>query len=203
MDRSGLQRILPIIFVVIIVVVAVAALVSLGRMLFGGGDASPSPTPTVNTGKEALRSTLADRSVRMTVRGPIVAPENFHSYVISISPDNRIMTTYVGYTGNQVDNSQLGNTMRSYEEFVFALDRANLMEATPLEGDANDIRGICATGRVYEFEVLQGTNIVRKLWTSTCRGSLGSLKANREQVTRLFELQIPDYSRLASKINLS
>ncbi len=203
MNRSGLQRLVPIILVLIVIALAIAALVSLGRTFFGGDDSSsPSPTP-VNTGKQALTSTQADRSVRMTVRGPIVADENFHSYTITASPDARNMTTYTGYTDKEVDNEQLQNTHKAYEQFVYALSRANLMEGTPLSGADNDTRGICATGYLYEFEVLQGDNSVQKLWTSTCTGSPGSLKANLQQVTSLFRSQIPDYSKLLSKINFS
>lgn len=205
MDRSGLQRIIPIIIVIIIIVLAATALFSLGRTLFGGGD-TPSPqssnTPAASNGKESLKNTNADRSVRMLVRGPIVAGENFHSYMISVTPNSRTMTTYVGYLGQQVDNAQLGNDVKAYEQFVYALSRAKLMDGTPLTGDANNTAGICATGTLYMFDVMQGTNVVQSLWTSTCKGSPGSLKANLQQVSSLFQRQIPNYSTLASKISL-
>lgn len=202
MDRSGIRRIVPILLVLIIVGLVIAALVSIGRTFFGGGGASPSPTPQVNVGKQALTSTLADRSVRMSVRGPLVADENFHSYTVTVAPDSRNLTTYQGYSGQAIDTSQLANTPVSYEQFVHALDRARLMDGTPLTGDANDTRGICATGMLYQFEVLQGSNVVQSLWTSTCAGSPGSLKANLPQVQRLFTAQIPDAVKLTSKINL-
>lgn len=203
MDRSGFQRVVPIILVVIVVGLVIAALVSIGRTFFADmGGSSPSPTPQVNVGKQALTQATADRSVRMTVRGPLVADEKFHSYVIMISPDARTMTTYQGYSGQQVDTSQLQNTMVAYDQFVHALDRAKLMDGTPLTGDSNDTRGICATGMLYTFEVLQGENVVQALWASTCAGSLGSLTANQPQITRLFTAQIPDAAKLTSKINL-
>lgn len=204
MDRSGLQRVIPIIIVIVVIALAGWALISLGRALFSGGSdgSSPSPTPT-NNGKTALTQTTADRSVRMTVRGPIVANENFHSYTISVSPDTRNMTTYVGYTGDVVDTSQLGNNAQAYTQLVNALDRANMMEGTPLSGDANKTEGICATGYVYMFEVLQGENVIQSLWTSSCKGSVGSLKANLQQLRNLFQRQIPDFTKLSSKIKLS
>ena len=204
MDRSGLQRLIPIALVLIVVVIAIAALVSLGRALFsGGGEDSGTTPPPVNTGKQALTSATADRSVRMTARGPLVADENFYSYTITVAPDKRNMTTYKGYAGEQIETSQLSNTMQAYEQFVHALDRANLMEGEPLSGDANDTRGVCATGTVYAFEVLQGTNTVRSFWTSTCKGSQGSLEANLQQVAGLFRRQIPDYSKLVRSIDIS
>lgn len=205
MNRSGLSRIIPIILVIAVIGLAIWALVSVGRMIFGGGNSTNSPETTqqVNVGKQALTSTTADRSVRMTVRGPIVADENFRSYSVTISPDARNMTTYSGYIGQQVDTQQLTNNIPAYEQFVYALDRANFMEGTPLTGTANDLRGICATGSIYEFEVLQGANSIQKLWTSTCDGSQGSLKASRPQIINLFRLQIPQFDQLISKIALS
>ncbi|MDB5184066.1 MAG: exported protein of unknown function [Candidatus Saccharibacteria bacterium] len=198
---------MPIILGLIIAGLIIAALISLGRTIFGGGGGgsspSPSASPQVNAGKQALTSTLTDRSVQMTVRGPIVADESFHSYTITITPTTRNITTYVGYIGQSVDNNQLTNNTQAYEQLVYSLDRAKLMDGTPLSDGANDERGVCATGTVYEFEVLQGTNAIQKLWTSTCVGSLGSLKANLGQVTNLFEQQIPTFRALLQKINLN
>ena len=201
MDRSGLRRLISIVLVIAVIIIAIMALVSLGRALFSGGGGTTAAETQVNTGKQALTSTLADRSVRMTVRGPIVANENFYSYTVTASPSERNMTTYVGYVGQQIDTIQLENNTPAYEQFVYALDKANLMEGD--QASNNDIRGICATGNIYEFEVLQGENSIKKLWTSTCSGSLGTLKANLGQISRLFQLQIPGYSTLVSKIRLS
>lgn len=113
------------------------------------------------------------------------------------------MTTYVGYLGQQVDNSPLENNTQAYEQFVNALDRANMMEGTPLSGDANKTAGVCATGYLYMFEVLQATNVIQSLWTTTCKGSPGSLKANRQQLSNLFKAQIPDFTKLVSKVKLN
>lgn len=203
MDRSGLQRVIPIIIVVLVIAGIAWAMISLGQAFFGGGGSSSQSPAPVNSGKQALTTTTADRSVRVSVRGPIVAQENFHSYTISISPDSRTMTTYKGYLGEQLDTSQLDNNAQAYEQFVKALDRANMMEGTQLEGEANDTAGVCATGNLYMFEVLQATNVVRSLWTTTCKGSAGSLKANRQQLQNLFKAQIPDFTKLATKVRLS
>ncbi len=112
------------------------------------------------------------------------------------------MTTYVGYVGQQIKTEQLGNDAQAYTQFVSALSLANLMEGTPFTGDADNTSGICATGNVYQFEVLQGDNTVQKLWTSTCKGSPGSLKASLAQVFGLFRAQIPSFAKLTSQLNV-
>ena len=77
-----------------------------------------------------------------------------------------------------------------------------MVKGIELEGDRNDIRGVCATGRVSEFSVLDESVFVKKLWTSTCKGSVGSLKASSTQLTQLFVSQIPDADKLIKKIKL-
>ncbi len=109
MERSGLSRVIPIIIVIIVIALAIWAMVSLGRAMFGGDSSTTSTTEPVNNGKAALTQTTADRSVRMTVRGPIVASENFNSYTITVTPSSRTMTTYVGYVGQQINTEQLSN----------------------------------------------------------------------------------------------
>lgn len=203
MERSALQRLIPIVLVLVVVGLVIFALISIGRTFFGGGHSSPSPsaTPKVNVGKQALTGTDSSDSVRMSVRGPLVADENYHTYTVTISPSLRDMTTYQGYANKTVEDDQLANSEAAYEQFVYALNRAKLMDGTPFSGDADDTRGICATGTLYQFDVLQGGTSIQDLWTTSCSGSPGSLKANLTQVSDLFEVQIPDFATRLQKIN--
>jgi hypothetical protein len=68
--------------------------------------------------------------------------------------------------------------------------------------DKDSTLGICATGRVYEYEIIDGDTTVKRLWTSTCKGSPGSLKASADQLTNLFVAQIPDANNALGKIRL-
>jgi len=201
MERSGLRRIIPIALILIVIVVAVVALVSVGKSLFFSGSSSPSASTKPNVGKQALTQTTNDYSVRMTVRGPIVADEDYRTYTVTVSPTARTMTTYKGYSQQQIDTSDLQNTTAAYEQFVYALNRAKFMDGTPLTGDSNDTRGVCATGTLYTFDVLQSDSSEQSLWTSGCAGSPGSLKANLGQITDLFSDQIPTFSTLVQKMN--
>lgn len=193
------SRILPVALVIIIIIIAIAALVSLARIVFFS---SPSTPEAVDTSRAALLDTSASRSVSMTVRGPIVADEEFQSYQIDISNNVREIKTYKGYLDTVVDSVTLSNNVAAYEQFVYALDKANLAKGVELSGDRNDIRGICATGRVYEFTILNNNQSVKRLWTSTCKGSAGSLNANVSQLTSLFVNQIPDAKKLIDRVNL-
>lgn len=199
MARYGSSRVLPVIIIIIIVIVAVAGLVSLTRAIFFSGEAAPA---VVDSSRDALLSTTADRSVRMTVRGPIVADESFRSYQITITPSSRSVVTYKGYLDSVIDQEKLSNNVAAYDQFVHALDKANLAKGVELEDERNDLRGICATGQVTEFEILNKNESVKMLWTSTCSGSKGSLNASVKQLSNLFEAQIPNVDALTRSIKL-
>lgn len=197
MDNGG-RRIFPIILVLVIIAVAIAALVSVGQTLFFG---SGQPEE-VNQGKRSLLNTSDDRGVRMTVRGPIKADEKYHSYTITAKSTSRTLTTYNGYLNRQIETVELTNNLPAYEQFVYALDRAGMMNAQELSGNANDIRGLCATGRVIKFETLRGNSTVKTLWTSTCRDNKGSLRVSHVRLMNLFKNQIPDSGKILSKISV-
>lgn len=201
MSRYSRNRFIPVLLIVIVMIIAVVALVSLARAIFFSGDRDNQAAQQVNVSQQALLNTNADRSVQMTVRGPIVAEENFNSFRITVTPNSRTLTTYRGYLGKQLDTVQLGNNVNAYTEFVNALDKANLAVGVPFEGEKDKTSGICASGRIYEYEIIEGEKTVTRLWTSTCKGSPGSLKASTDQLTDLFVAQIPDATTPLNKIN--
>ena len=100
--RNSFSRFVPILLVIVITIVAVAAVIAIGRALFGKND-SGQTDQNVNTGQVALLSTEEGRAVRLIVRGPIVANENFRSYSVIVSPSSRNMTTYEGYLDKEIN----------------------------------------------------------------------------------------------------
>lgn len=199
--KDKLLRIAPILLIIVIAILAIAALVSLGQAMFGGGQ-STQTSDLVDLSVESLLKTDTSRSVRMTVRGPIVADENFRSYIVEISPNERKLVTYKGYLEGVIDEVKLENNTKSYDEFVHALDKANIMSGKQLENEANDVRGICAGGHTYDFAILKDGEVEKNLWTSTCDGSPGSLQANVRQLQNLFILQIPNSSEVVRDLGV-
>lgn len=197
MQRNSGTRFFPIVIIIIIAALVIAAVVSIGRAVFNGGGSDTENTSQVDRGRESLLDTSVGHSVQMTVRGPIVAEENFSSYRVTVSNSERTMSVYSGYLESQTNGKTLENNTQAYEQFVYALDKANIMKGQMPDDDTlNDIRGICARGYVYEFAVLSGGNEVKKLWTSTCDGSKGTLDASKDQLSQLFLAQVPDASKL-------
>jgi hypothetical protein len=183
-------------------IIAVVALVSLARAIFFSGNRDTGKAAQqIEVGRTALLNVKEGNSVRMTVRGPIVAEEEFNSLRITVSSSARSLVTYRGYLDKEIDRIELGNNVNAYTEFVNALDKANLALGVPFEGEKDNTHGICATGRIYEYEIFEGGKVVQRLWASTCKGSPGSLKASIDQLTNLFIAQIPDARTHLNKIN--
>ena len=200
--RNSVSRFVPIVLVIIITIVAVAAVITIGRALMGGGNESNNRKQTTSETESDLLSTSLGRGVRLTVRGPIVANEKFRTYQVTVKPDSRSLITYEGYLEKQLGAKNLDNNIKAYEEFVYALDKRKMMDSRKLKDEQNDLRGICAKGKVYVFETLKNGQTVSSVWTSDCGGSKGSAVANVNEVTDLFLKQIPGGRKTVGEIGL-
>lgn len=193
MYRGNRPRIIPILIVVVIAALVIAALVSIGRVLFVGSNSTESGVSESQQIADDTLNTAIGRAVRFTERGPIVADENFKSYQITITATSRTYTTYSGYLDRVVATKTYDNNTPAYEQFVHALDKADISKMQNTSGN-DDLRGVCATnGRLYVFETLNNDVATHTLWTSTCSGSRGNMGANVAQVKALFVNQIPDF----------
>lgn len=202
MYRSNSARVVPLVILTVVSIALIFGLVSVGRYIFGGSG-TDTTTDEINTARDDLLTVDVDRAMVMTIRGPIVGDEKFYSEEVKITPTFRSYTLYNGYRDSINDEQSLSNNTPAYEQFVYALDKANL--TAPGEyttSEASDLRGICATGRVYEFAVYDGDARLQWYWTSTCKGSPGTLGASVDQVKNLFVAQLPGIEmQFAGSIN--
>ncbi len=200
MAKYKTTRVFPIILLLIVTAVVIAALFSLARLIFLPDTTKKegASTSQVDT-TSALLKTDAGRSVKMTARGPIVSNENFRTYEVIVSPNSRNISVYSGYLDNKIDGTSYVNNVAAYTEFVYALDKSNLIKGT--QGNT-DIRGVCAPGYVYVFDIIKDGKSIDNRWTSTCGASKGTLTAYLPQVKALFDAQIPDLKSIIDKNNL-
>ena len=202
-SKNSLSRFIPILLVIVIMIVAIAAVIAIGRALLGGGSSNDSTnTAVTDEGRTALLTVDTSRSVRLTVRGPIVSNESFRSYRVTISPEERDITTYEGYLEKVIETKKFDNNNRAYEELVHALDKRRMMDGRVLTEEQNDLRGICASGQIHQFDTLVNGETVRSLWTSDCDGSKGSATANVSEVINMFLNQIPEGRKIVSGVGL-
>ena len=202
MARYRTSRILPTILTIVIIIIVIAGFVALARLIFSGATSSNSSKQEVNVAQQQLLTTTDGHAVRMTVRGPIVADEDFRSYRVTISPTSRQFEAFKGYLRTATGQQTLSNNTAAYDELVHALDKANLVSGKPFEGEKNNTLGVCASGKVYEFTLLNAGETDSMFWTSTCGGSPGSLKGSVSQLSQLFLNQIPSGSTIEASLKL-
>lgn len=204
MYRGSGPKIFPLIIVVLVIALVIAALVSLGRMIFMGNgpsnkEAEDSKQSSEGSVQSSTLDTASNRAVRLTVRGPIIADEKYRTYQITVSPTERRWTVYSGYLGQVIEEKVYTNPAKAYEEFVYALDKANISKVNKSKDE--EFRGVCATrGIAFMYETLKDNKTDQSIWTSTCGGSKGTMGASIEQIHALFANQIPDFKRQFSDI---
>ncbi len=203
MNKNKVSKIFPVILIILIVVFAIFVLVAVGKKIFKADDKSSSGQSISQVSpRDELLTATTDRAVRVTVRGQIVADENFRSYQVTIAPGERRMAVFKSYLSEQVDAISLDNNVPAYTEFVYALDRAGLALGKPFPVEQDNVRGVCASGTLVEFDILKNGESIYHVWTSTCGGSKGSLgRASESTLRDLFLKQIPDNSKLLSTYN--
>ncbi len=192
---SKFVKFLPVIIIIMIILIVIFAIISIAKALLGGKNSSGQKT-TYEIAQTELLTVDTTRAVSMLVRGEIVGEEDFKSHRITVSPTERRIDIYKGYEGQIIATKSFPNTPKAYEEFVYALDKANLVKGAPLDEKQDNTMGICASGAVYEFDLLQNNQSIDHLWTSTCKDSRGSLVANVDQLRTLFRNQIPDARKI-------
>ena len=200
MYRGSGPRVLPLIIAIIVIALVIAALVTVGRMLFsGGGDTDPKKDAPGTSLQDTTLERTADRSVRWTVRGPIVADEKYRSYQITVSPNSRMYVTYSGYLEQVISTKSYDNNAKAYEEFVYALDKAAIGKTR--NDPTAEFRGVCATqGVAYMYETLKNNDADNSVWSSTCKDSPGTMGADPLKIQALFVNQIPDFNPLFNQI---
>lgn len=203
--KEKIIRLAPILLIIAIAILSIILIVNLGKMMLGSSNGQNQEASKVeqDTSTKELLTVDSSRSVKMVVRGPIVANEDARSYSIEVTPTVRSLKVLKGYNGDIINQKDHPNSNVAYDEFVHALNKANMMKGEPLTGDADDLRGVCASGHIYDFSILKDNENVKHLWTSTCSGSKGSLLANTKQLQDLFASQIPEFKKVVNDLGVS
>lgn len=199
MYKGSRPKLFPIVVIIIVIAIVVFGVVSLIRMFVGGGSSQQAATPEASTSSKLL-DTSSSQSVVMYVRGPIVADEKFRSFAVTISPTGRSITAWQGYArSNVVATESYSNDTAAYKEFVNALNYAGYAKTRDVKN--NDTEGLCANGKVYNFQIMNGGNVSDNRWTTNCDVK-GTFAGNGPAVRNLFLEQIPAAQQVTSKIDL-
>lgn len=143
--------------------------------------------------------TATDTVMQMTVDGKVVADQEHQMVRITVGRAENKIELINGYQNQVVDTKTFPNNEEAYGTFLRALDLLGYTKGdiNPKKGDE---RGVCATGQRFIFEIKTGSANVQRFWKTTC-GS-GTFKGNSSEVRNLFRAQIPEYSKITSKLDL-
>lgn len=186
-----------------VAIIAAIIIVVVGAIIFAITNSFSNRNRGVREEPLSVTDVFAARSVRMTVMGPVEANETHESYRIEVGVDFRTIEAISGYNMEIVANDRLTNNRPAYTDFVHALSRAGFdNERRKVSETAADLRGACATGKRYVFELLDDGRTIRTLWTSSCSKTKGTLDARYTALKNLFDEQIPERRETLEPIDL-
>jgi len=173
--------------------IMIGGVIWVGRSFFGQHVGNE---PEISSGQKLLNEPTDKTVARLSVRGPITAEEEHYSIVISVGPTSRSLVIFRGYNGETMENVTLGNSEKSFKDFVAALNRASFMkESNNTDGN----QGICAVGQLLQFEMLNNDKSAEKLWSTSCPNLTGNFGGLQSNVIDLFLGQIPTSRSLINK----
>lgn len=142
------------------------------------------------------------KSVRYTISGAILGEEQHREIRITIDPNTRRADIIQGYNGQVIKTSQVSNNKAAYDAFIAALNGAGFTSQINPQGRGTESQ-TCTLGQRYSYEVAPGTSDAFRTWSNSCARKEGTFQGNRDQVQRLFQGQIPDYSAFAGNVSLN
>lgn len=186
----------------IIFLTIAVGLVLLLVLIFGiGGDNSQKKTdkPAANTPAVLTDYITPDSKMVLTIDGTINGDDIHRSIRITVDHNDRELEVIQGYQNNVIQRNTFINNMNAYDSFVHALQRTGFGKVR--KTNDTDIRGVCATGQRYTFEVYDDGKNVSRTWSATC--TKGTSMAMAPQVLALFKAQITGYGELTKTVNLA
>ncbi|MDR0955928.1 MAG: hypothetical protein LBM73_02255 [Candidatus Nomurabacteria bacterium] len=201
MRRGGPTKLGLGLIVVIVLALVITGVVWAGKKL-SGSSSQKTAAAAQSAGVKALTNVDKNSGLQMLVRGRITAAENQRSYSILITPSSRTLTIFRGYDGDTLKSETLTNTTAAYTQLSFALNRVGMMNERQMPDAKKDLRGICAGGKLYQFQTLNSDKTVESLFITSCDAKYGTFAGNLTGVRNLFLRQIPDAEDLLDGLNL-
>lgn len=179
--------------------VTIGLIILLIVLITHGGGSNKSKVPASSASLVSYATTSA--TVRMTIDGPVNAPQNHSQVQVSIGKDSTTFEQLQGYNGNVTNSQSFGNTEASYNVFLHALQLAGFTNGNTTAA-LKDESGYCATGDRYIFELIQNGKDLERFWVTNCMNTPKTFTGNLMLNRNLFEAQVPNYSRLSNTADL-
>lgn len=191
-ERGGLGRyFIGLALVIVLLIVVIILIVNHG----GSKNSVPGS-------QRPLTSYVNDpgAEVRLTINGPINAPQNHRQVQVTVSNSQTIFDLQQGYDGHILTSKSYDMTTNAFDNFLHALDHAGFTQGNNDPSLKNET-GYCASGARYIFELRENGNDVERFWATNCGGTK-TYKGNVDTTINLFQAQVPDYDTLTQDVDL-
>ncbi|HSX36880.1 MAG TPA: hypothetical protein VLG13_02050 [Patescibacteria group bacterium] len=176
--------------------ISIGLIILLIVLLFHHG---PSKVPV--TKQPLISYANTDTEVRLTIDGPVNAPQNHNSIRITIGQNDTTYQQIQGYDGNSVNTQTFAMTESAYDVFLHALQHAGYTLGND-DKNLKDERGYCPLGNRYIFEIIQNGSDLERYWTTNCSSTPSTFKGRASIILSLFKAQVPGYDELVSDVQL-
>jgi hypothetical protein len=184
----------------IVGIILIVVLVIFSVIFFSGGSKNGSKQ------KAQVPKILPDYAntsaeVQLTSDGIINADQIHRSIIINVSNTSSTLEVVQGYQNNVIQTNTFPNNQDSFSKFLYALYHSSFtkLRKTKLTNSA----GVCPLGNRYTYEIknVPGNKDI-STWSTSCGGN-GTFGGIAPQVRQLFQLQIPNYTRLTEGVRLA
>lgn len=175
---------------VIIVVIITFVMIWRGIM---GREPEAQPAPLTDY---ALTTT----AMRLTIDGEVNTDEEHRAIRITVSRSESRVEILKGYGKEVVQGKSYESTDKAYETFLRALDLMNYTKGNN-NLELEDDRGYCPEGERYIYEIIDGTDVQQRYWSTSCNREK-TFDGESNDVIKLFKKQIPDYRSFTKDVDL-
>lgn len=178
------------------------AILALGILGYGGYQTfkilvKPAPKPKTITLVDYL--TKPGTQVRLTLIGPVTAPEKHVEQTYTISSTSRDLSITKGYNTAPEATSSYNNNQAAFEDVMRALQNAGFTAGAGTASTTTEV-GSCPTGTRAVYELISSGQDVFRTWSSTCGN--GTFQGTPSTVRQLFQVQYPDLNKLPATLRL-
>lgn len=182
----------------------IVALIVIAFSVFAFSRVRNNPSPSSQKPQQQSTKKLSDYSttnaaVSFIVEGKTNGGEQHREVRVNVDKFNRSLLIFEGYQGKIIRQENFPNSEQGYKEFLAALEKAGF--SVRREG-AKTISpdGQCSLGKRYYYQATEVAGFPADLWSSSCGRAVGTFGGNFSVVQQLFQLQIPDYSKLTQDV---
>lgn len=165
-------------------------------LLFGGGSKPNKPTKPVTILPDYANT---NAQVSVDIDGPIVAPSNHNSAIITVDQNDINFSLIQGYDGNVIASKDYNNSENSFRNFLYAIYYAGF--SVSVKSNYSSSIGICPMGDRYDFYLTENGNTLQHTWITNCGNDTKTFGGNFGVTLQLFQKQVADYDTLTETAN--